>query len=35
MPSADERSTILNRNVDKLNKLLYSAPNYAAIGQKK
>ena len=35
LPSADERSTILNRNVDKLNKLLYSAPNYAAIGQKK
>ena len=35
MPSADEGSTILNRNVDKLNKLLYSAPNYAAIGQKK
>ena len=35
LPSADEVSTILNRNVDKLNKLLYSAPNYAAIGQKK
>ena len=35
LPSADEGSTILNRNVDKLNKLLYSAPNYAAIGQKK
>ncbi|MCJ7579415.1 MAG: class I SAM-dependent methyltransferase, partial [Candidatus Aminicenantes bacterium] len=35
MPTADEGSTILNRNVDKLNKLLYSAPNYAAIGQKK
>lgn len=33
--SADEESTILNRNIDKLNKLLYSAPNYAAIGQKK
>lgn len=35
LPSADEGSTILNRNVDKLNKLLFSAPNYAAIGQKK
>ncbi len=35
LPSANEESTILNRNVDKLNKLLYSAPNYAAIGQKK
>jgi O-antigen chain-terminating methyltransferase len=35
IPTADEESTILNRNVDKLNKLLYSAPNYAAIGQKK
>jgi len=35
LPSADERSTILNRNVDKLNELLYSAPNYAVIGQKK
>ncbi len=33
--SADEVSTILNQNIDKLNKLLYSAPNYAAIGQKK
>ncbi len=35
LPSANEGSTILNRNVDKLNKLLYSAPNYAAIGKKK
>ncbi|MGD2294536.1 MAG: methionine biosynthesis protein MetW [Candidatus Aminicenantes bacterium] len=34
LPQADEASSILNRNVDKLNKLLYSPPNYAAIGKK-
>ncbi len=35
LPGADESSTILNRNIDRLNSLLYAAPNYAAIGQKK
>jgi 2-polyprenyl-3-methyl-5-hydroxy-6-metoxy-1,4-benzoquinol methylase len=35
LPAEDEKEAILNRNVDKLNKLLYSPPNYAAIGKKK
>jgi O-antigen chain-terminating methyltransferase len=34
LPGADETSTILNRNIDRLNSLLYAAPNYAAIGRK-
>lgn len=35
LPSADETASILNRNIDNLNKLLYAPPNYAAIGIKK
>ncbi len=35
LPSADERSAILNANIDNLNKLLYAPPNYAATGYKK
>jgi 2-polyprenyl-3-methyl-5-hydroxy-6-metoxy-1,4-benzoquinol methylase len=35
LPGADEASSILNRNIDRLNSLLYAAPNYAAIGRKK
>ncbi len=35
LPSADETASILNRNMDNLNKLLYGAPNYAAAGIKK
>jgi O-antigen chain-terminating methyltransferase len=35
LPSSDETATVLNRNIDKLNKLLYSPSNYAAIGVKK
>jgi 2-polyprenyl-3-methyl-5-hydroxy-6-metoxy-1,4-benzoquinol methylase len=35
LPGADETASILNRNIDNLNKLLYAAPNYAAIGIKK
>ena len=35
LPSADETASVLNRNIDTLNKLLYAPPNYAAIGQKK
>jgi O-antigen chain-terminating methyltransferase len=35
LPNADERSAILNANIDNLNKLLYAPPNYAAIGYKK
>jgi O-antigen chain-terminating methyltransferase len=35
LPGADERDSILNRNIDKLNALLYAPPNYAAIGIKK
>jgi 2-polyprenyl-3-methyl-5-hydroxy-6-metoxy-1,4-benzoquinol methylase len=35
LPGADEQSTLLNQNIDSLNKLLYAPPNYAAIGYKK
>jgi len=35
LPGADETSAILNQNIDSLNKLLYSAPNYAAIARKR
>jgi len=35
LPGADETSSILNRNIDRLNDLLYAAPNYAAIGHKR
>jgi SAM-dependent methyltransferase len=35
LPGADERDSILNRNIDRLNELLYAPPNYAAIGLKK
>ena len=34
VPASDEYATILNQNIDKLNKLLYSPTNYAAIGRK-
>ena len=35
LPTADETASILNRNIDNLNRLLYAPPNYAAIGLKK
>ena len=35
LPGADEQTTLLNQNIDSLNKLLYAPPNYAAIGYKK
>jgi len=35
LPPGDEKTTILNRNIDKLNSLLYAPSNYAAIGWKK
>jgi O-antigen chain-terminating methyltransferase len=35
LPGADETASILNRNIDSLNKLLYAPPNYSAIGLKK
>jgi O-antigen chain-terminating methyltransferase len=35
LPGADETASILNRNIDNLNKLLYAPPNYSAIGLKK
>ncbi|MGB8953502.1 MAG: class I SAM-dependent methyltransferase [Candidatus Aminicenantales bacterium] len=35
LPGTDETSRLLNQNIDSLNKLLYAAPNYAAIGKKK
>jgi len=34
LPEGDEISTILNQNIDKLNKLLYAPSNYAAIAKK-
>lgn len=34
LPAAEEVFTILNQNIDKLNKLLYAPANYAAIGKK-
>jgi SAM-dependent methyltransferase len=35
LPGADEITTIMNRNIDNLNSLLYASPNYAAIGMRK
>jgi O-antigen chain-terminating methyltransferase len=35
LPGADEHTALLNANIDRLNKLLFSPPNYAAIGYKK
>jgi len=35
LPGADEISTIYNRNIDRLNGLLFSPANYAAIGKKR
>ncbi len=34
VPGAGEAALALNRNFDKLNRLLYGAPNYAAIARK-
>jgi O-antigen chain-terminating methyltransferase len=35
LPTADERTAILNDDIDRLNRLLYAAPEYAAAGRKK
>jgi len=35
LAGADERASILNRNIDKLNELLFAPVNYAAIARKK
>ena len=35
LAQTDDVSAILNRNIDKLNTLLFSAPNFAAVGKKK
>ncbi len=35
LPSADETSTILNRDIDALNDLIYAPQNYAVIGTKR
>ena len=35
LPPADETAGILNRDIDRLNDLLYAPTNYAAIGRKK
>lgn len=32
LPGADEQASLINRNIDSLNELLYAPPNYAAIG---
>ncbi len=32
VPGADEAASVLNRDIDRLNALLYAAPNYAAVG---
>jgi len=34
VPAADEASSVLNRNIDRLNELLYAPTNYAAIGRR-
>lgn len=34
LPPADEAATILNRNVDRLNGLLFASPNYSVLGLK-
>jgi O-antigen chain-terminating methyltransferase len=34
LPPADERTAILNDDIDRLNRLLYAAPEYAAAGRK-
>jgi hypothetical protein len=35
LPGADERTALLNRNIDCLNDLLFAPVNYAAIARKK
>jgi O-antigen chain-terminating methyltransferase len=35
VPGADATATLLNRNIDRLNDLLYAPTNYAAVGRKK
>ncbi len=35
LPGADERTSILNENIDSLNELLFAPPNYAAIARRK
>ncbi|MCG2815297.1 MAG: class I SAM-dependent methyltransferase [Candidatus Aminicenantes bacterium] len=35
LPAGDETTAVLNRNIDKLNSLLYAPSNFAAIGWKK
>jgi SAM-dependent methyltransferase len=35
LPGADERASVLNRNIDKLNELLFGPVNYAAVARRK
>jgi hypothetical protein len=35
VPGADAAASVLNRDIDRLNALLFAAPNYAAVGKKK
>ncbi|MBM3293791.1 MAG: class I SAM-dependent methyltransferase [Candidatus Aminicenantes bacterium] len=35
LPGADATASLLNRNIDRLNALLFAAPGYAAVGRKK
>ncbi len=34
LPGADEKTAVLNRNIDALNELLFAPPNYAAVAKK-
>jgi O-antigen chain-terminating methyltransferase len=35
LPGADERTAVLNRNIDSLNELLFAPVNYAAVARRK
>jgi len=34
LPGADEKTALMNRNIDQLNDLLFAPPNYAVLGKK-
>jgi SAM-dependent methyltransferase len=35
LPGADERTSVMNENLDRLNNLLFAPPNYAVLGKKR
>jgi O-antigen chain-terminating methyltransferase len=35
LPGADERTSVMNENLDRLNDLLFAPPNYAVLGKKR